>query len=167
MTTHSRGTHSWVPLLFFPGATMPERAARYARQRREFALILGVGWLVYGLLVVHTYPFDSAVLSWLPTGRVGSDVTGYYCALFGTVATASAYYAPGKPKLERIAYWTLTAAPLVIGTTLFLAAGFGYVQTGWVAGFRFIIFSAIAYYMAGLKPSNAEVEEGKRRHAHW
>lgn len=167
MTTFSRGTRNWVPLLLTLGAFMPERAKRYARQRREFALILGAGWTIYGLLVVHTYPYDSQVLSWLPTGRVGSDVTGYYCFIFGIIATICAYFCPDKPKLERISYWILTAAPLVIGTTLFLAAGFGYAQTGWVAGFRFMVFSAIAFYMAGLKPSNAEVEEGKRRHAHW
>lgn len=136
---------------------MTDAADLYSRQRREFALLLGLAWVVYGLVFITTYPYSTDVIEWLPTGRIGSDLLGAYFVTFGAASALLACLSEGHPALERAAYGVLFGAPLVITMSFFCGALLGYVPTGWSTGTRMLMMAGIAYYMGGLKPSDEEI----------
>lgn len=144
-----------------------DRAVHYARQRRDFALLMGWSWMAYGLMTIVSYPKEMRALSWLPEGAIdGADAVGCYIILFGLIATLSAWLITTYPALERFAYATLTGAPLTLAIGVFIGAATDAIPQGWVAGTGYLMFSAIAYYMSGLRPSDAQIRKAKENLIH-
>lgn len=140
---------------------MSEGAARYARQRREFALLMGVAWSLYGLSVLTTYPHDLHAIDWLPSGLDGVYLAGAYITGFGLLSLLSGYLAAVRPSAERMAYRTLVGAPLVLAGAMWIGAFFLGIAQGWTIGTGYVMFAAASYYMAGLRPTDAQIQEAK------
>lgn len=140
----------------------PERAQRYAAQRRDFALIMSMAWVFYGLAIVVTYPDkDARSLQWLPEGFSGVDVTGLYIIAFALVALVGAFIARRHHWGEYLAYITLFGAPVLRGIAAFIGAWIDFSETGWTTGTRFIVMAIPAAYVSGLRPSDAQIQRAK------
>lgn len=140
----------------------PERALRYARQRRDFALLMSMAWIIYGLVVLLTYPISTAQsLEWLPEGWGSSDLTGVYILVFGTVGLITAYLAQRNHMFETAAYATLFGAPVLLAIAFFIGAWIEYSDTGWAGGTRFLVMALPAAYVSGLRPSDAQINKAR------
>lgn len=145
---------------------MPDRIAHYARQRRAFALMMSAMWVAYGVIVILTLEGAVRSLSWIPNGFSSPHIAGMGFVLLGLITAILAYESQEHRRLEGWAYGLLTAGPLLMGVLSMIAAALDYNPKGWASGFRFMMFAAIAFYMAGLRPSNAELRKGSMRRAH-
>lgn len=141
-------------------------AAHYARQRRTFSLLMSSQWVGYGATVILTVDGPPKSLSWLPNVEIGSHLSGMFFILLGIVTAVLAYESRDYPRLEHICYGILVAGPVLMGALSMIAAALDYSDLGWASGFRFFMFGAIAYFVAGLKPSDAEMRKRAAIHVH-
>lgn len=124
-------------------------------------MLMGVAWSLYGLSVLTTYPHDLHVIDWLPFNLDGVYLAGAYITAFGLISLLAGYLAAVRPRSERAAYRTLVGAPLVLAGAMWIGAYFLGIAQGWTIGTGYAMFSAASYYMAGLRPTDAQIQQAK------
>lgn len=127
--------------------------AQHRNQRRMFIRLQGALWVAFGIALVvhgHTYP---TIPRWLPDVIENVDLFGIGFTLLGLAVIAASAFTERNRLAETLAFLMLFVPPGLAGVVLVFSDIFGSSEGGVVFGTLMLMLAAVAYLMAGLRPT--------------